>query len=51
VAPTQKLAALVVDDEPSLVRVVEGHLLQDGYDRAPTPRPSCPAWAWPRGCF
>jgi DNA-binding response OmpR family regulator len=32
VAPTQKLAALVVDDEPSLVRVVEGYLLQDGYE-------------------
>ncbi len=31
-APTQKLSALVVDDEPSLVRVVEGYLLQDGFD-------------------
>jgi DNA-binding response OmpR family regulator len=26
------LSALVVDDEPSLVRVVEGYLLQDGFD-------------------
>jgi len=32
VAPTQKLSALVVDDEPSLVRVVEGYLVQDGFD-------------------
>lgn len=31
-APTQKLIALVVDDEPSLVRVVEGYLVQDGFD-------------------
>jgi len=31
VAPIQKLSALVVDDEPSLVRVVEGYLLQDGF--------------------
>ncbi|HEY3549274.1 MAG TPA: response regulator transcription factor [Propionicimonas sp.] len=31
-APIQKLTALVVDDEPSLVRVVEGYLLQDGFD-------------------
>ena len=31
-APTQKLSALVVDDEPSLVRVVEGYLVQDGFD-------------------
>ena len=30
-APIQKLSALVVDDEPSLVRVVEGYLLQDGF--------------------
>jgi DNA-binding response OmpR family regulator len=29
---TRKLTALVVDDEPSLVRVVEGYLLQDGFD-------------------
>lgn len=28
----QKLSALVVDDEPSLVRVVAGYLLQDGFD-------------------
>jgi len=32
VAPPTKLSALVVDDEPSLVRVVEGYLLQDGFD-------------------
>lgn len=31
-APIQKLSALVVDDEPSLVRVVEGYLAQDGFD-------------------
>ncbi|HEY3407902.1 MAG TPA: response regulator transcription factor [Propionicimonas sp.] len=31
-APPTKLSALVVDDEPSLVRVVEGYLLQDGFD-------------------
>ncbi|MGV8909894.1 MAG: response regulator [Propionicimonas sp.] len=31
-APIQKLSALVVDDEPSLARVVEGYLLQDGFD-------------------
>ena len=30
--PKQKLSALVVDDEPSLVRVVEGYLAQDGFD-------------------
>ena len=30
--PTRKLSALVVDDEPSLVRVVEGYLTKDGYD-------------------
>ena len=30
--PTQKLSALVVDDEPSLVRVVEGYLAQDGFN-------------------
>ncbi len=28
----RKLSALVVDDEPSLVRVVEGYLIQDGFD-------------------
>jgi DNA-binding response OmpR family regulator len=32
VDPTRKLSALVVDDEPSLVRVVEGYLTKDGYD-------------------
>jgi len=31
VAQPRKLSALVVDDEPSLVRVVEGYLLQDGF--------------------
>jgi DNA-binding response OmpR family regulator len=31
VAIEQKLSVLVVDDEPSLVRVVEGYLVQDGY--------------------
>ncbi|MGV8910897.1 MAG: response regulator [Propionicimonas sp.] len=31
-ASIQKLTALVVDDEPSLVRVVEGYLAQDGFD-------------------
>ena len=30
--PTRKLSALVVDDEPSLVRVVEGYLIRDGFD-------------------
>lgn len=30
--PTRRLSALVVDDEPSLVRVVEGYLLQDGFE-------------------
>ncbi len=30
--PTRKLSALVVDDEPSLVRVVEGYLTKDGFD-------------------
>ena len=30
-AQPRKLTALVVDDEPSLVRVVEGYLLQDGF--------------------
>ncbi|MHB1008623.1 MAG: response regulator [Propionibacteriaceae bacterium] len=30
--PTRKLNALVVDDEPSLVRVVEGYLAKDGFD-------------------
>ena len=30
--PTRKLSALVVDDEPSLVRVVEGYLNKDGFD-------------------
>ena len=30
--PTRKLSALVVDDEPSLVRVVEGYLIKDGFD-------------------
>ena len=30
--PTRKLSALVVDDEPSLVRVVEGYLSKDGFD-------------------
>ena len=29
---TGKLTALVVDDEPSLVRVVEGYLQQDGFE-------------------
>jgi len=28
----RKLSALVVDDEPSLVRVVEGYLSKDGFD-------------------
>ena len=28
---TRRLSALVVDDEPSLVRVVEGYLVQDGF--------------------
>ena len=28
----RKLSALVVDDEPSLVRVVEGYLTKDGFD-------------------
>jgi DNA-binding response OmpR family regulator len=32
VGPTRKLSALVVDDEPSLVRVVEGYLIKDGFD-------------------
>jgi len=32
VEPTRRLTALVVDDEPSLVRVVEGYLLQDGFE-------------------
>jgi len=32
VGPTRKLSALVVDDEPSLVRVVEGYLAKDGFD-------------------
>jgi DNA-binding response OmpR family regulator len=31
VTHSRKLSALVVDDEPSLVRVVEGYLLQDGF--------------------
>lgn len=31
-AATRRLTALVVDDEPSLVRVVEGYLAQDGFD-------------------
>ncbi|HEY3410522.1 MAG TPA: response regulator transcription factor [Propionicimonas sp.] len=31
-APIQKLRALVVDDERSLVRVVEGYLVQDGFE-------------------
>ena len=30
--PSRKLSALVVDDEPSLVRVVEGYLTKDGFD-------------------
>ncbi len=30
--PSRKLSALVVDDEPSLVRVVEGYLIKDGFD-------------------
>lgn len=30
-ATEQTLSVLVVDDEPSLVRVVEGYLVQDGY--------------------
>ncbi|MGB4892615.1 MAG: response regulator transcription factor [Propionicimonas sp.] len=29
---SQKLSALVVDDEPSLVRVVEGYLVAEGFD-------------------
>ena len=29
---TPRLSALVVDDEPSLVRVVEGFLARDGFD-------------------
>jgi len=32
VGPTRKLSALVVDDEPSLVRVLEGYLAKDGFD-------------------
>jgi DNA-binding response OmpR family regulator len=32
VGPTRKLSALVVDDEPSLVRVIEGYLVKDGFD-------------------
>jgi DNA-binding response OmpR family regulator len=32
VGPTHKLSALVVDDEPSLVRVVQGYLVKDGFD-------------------
>jgi len=32
VGPTRKLSALVVDDEPSLVRVLEGYLTKDGFD-------------------
>jgi len=32
VGPSRKLSALVVDDEPSLVRVVEGYLNKDGFD-------------------
>jgi DNA-binding response OmpR family regulator len=32
VGPTRKLSALVVDDEPSLVRVIEGYLTKDGFD-------------------
>lgn len=32
VEPTRRLRALVVDDEPSVVRVVEGYLLQDGFE-------------------
>ena len=31
-AATQQLSALVVDDEPSLVRVVEGFLARDGFE-------------------
>ena len=30
--PPRKLSALVVDDEPSLVRVLEGYLTKDGFD-------------------
>ena len=30
--PTRKLSALVVDDELSLVRVIEGYLTKDGFD-------------------
>ena len=30
--PTRKLSALVVDDELSLVRVIEGYLIKDGFD-------------------
>jgi DNA-binding response OmpR family regulator len=32
VDPTRKLSALVVDDEPSLVRVIEGYLSKDGFE-------------------
>jgi len=32
VVETPRLSALVVDDEPSLVRVVEGFLVRDGFD-------------------
>jgi DNA-binding response OmpR family regulator len=32
VGPTRKLSALVVDDEPSLVRVLEGYLTKDGFE-------------------
>jgi DNA-binding response OmpR family regulator len=32
VGPSRKLSALVIDDEPSLVRVVEGYLIKDGFD-------------------
>jgi DNA-binding response OmpR family regulator len=31
VGPSRKLSALVVDDEPSLVRVVESYLIKDGF--------------------
>lgn len=30
--PSRKLSALVVDDEPSLVRVLEGYLVKDGFE-------------------